>query len=201
MIGQQILDLFHLIMDDTSELSTAEELIILNIVYKKICIKPYEFLKVEKAGTLSGSVVYVDLPTDFLMIPDNIVDHDSPKKVYVGSDERIYEVINFADRRDHTNTDGYCYVDFANQRLVFCKQPSAEAYSYDYIKIPTDIAVGTSPIFSVANEVIAYGMAVDNFIMQQFPKAQSYINENQAKYQSALDTLDYYNSNLININL
>ena len=200
MTAQQIIDFFHLLMDDTSDLSTSEELIVLNKIYKKICIKPYEFLKIEKSGTLSASVTYVDLPADFLMIPDNIVDHDSPKKVYVSSDYRLYEVINFSDRRDYKDTDGYCYIDFANQRLVFTKQPIAEAYSYDYIYIPADLAVGDTPKIPVCQEIIAYGMATDSYIIQQFPKAQSYARENQIKFDSLKDEIDYYNSNLININ-
>lgn len=199
MTAQQIIDLFHLIMDDTSDLSTAEELIIANKIYKKLCIKPYEFLKKEKAGTLSDSLAYVDLPADFMMIPDNIVDHDSPKKVYVGPGERLYDVINFSDRRNHTNADGYCYIDFANQRLVFTKQPIAEAYSYDYIYIPADLTISDSPIFPVCHEIIAHGMAIDSYIIQQYPHAQSYQRENQAMFDSFLTDLDYYNSNLINI--
>ena len=200
MTAQQIIDFFHLLMDDTSDLSTSEELIVLNKIHKKICIKPYEFLKIEKAGTLSASDTYVALPADFLMIPDNIVDHDSPKKVYVGSDSRLYEVINFSDRRDYVDTDGYCYIDFANQHLVFTKQPIAEAYSYDYIYIPADLAVGDTPKIPVCQEIIAYGMSVDSYILQQFPKMQSYQRENQAKFDSLLEEIDFYNSNLININ-
>ena len=201
MTAQQIIDLFHLLMDDTSDLSTSEELIIANKIHKKICIKPYEFLKIEKSGTLSASDTYVDLPADFLMIPDNIVDHDSPKKIYVGSDNRLYDVINFADRRDHKDQDGYCYIDFANQRLVFTKQPIAEAYSYDYIYIPADLAVGDTPKIPVCQEIIAYGMAISSYIIQQYPKMQSYQKENQKIYDDLLEEIDYYNSNLININL
>ena len=201
MTAQQIIDFFHLLMDDTSDLSTAEELIVLNKIYKKICIKPYEFLKVEEAGTLSASDTYVALPADFLMIPDNIVDHDSPKKVYVGSDNRIYNVINFADRRSYKDTDGFCYIDFANQRLTFTLQPKAEAYSYDYIYIPADLAIGDTPVIPVCQEVLAYGLATDSYIIQQFPKAQSYANENMAKFNSLLNDIDYYNSNLVNINV
>lgn len=201
MTIQQIIDLFHLLMDDTSDLSTSEELIIANKIHKKICIKPYEFLKIEKSGTLSATDNYVALPADFLMIPDNIVDDDSPKKVYVGSGKRIYDVINFADRRDYVDTDGYCYIDFANQRLVFTNQPKAEAYSYDYIYIPADLAVGDTPKIPVCQEIIAYGMAVSSYILQQYPKMQSYQRENQAIYDDLLEEIDYYNSNLVNINL
>lgn len=192
MTGQNIIDLFHTLTDDTSELSTTEELALANRIYKKICIKPYEFLKKEATGTLSDTVPYIALPADFCFIPDTPVD-DYSKMVYVnGSPIRV---VSFSDRREQ----GVAYVDMTNSRLVLSTQPKAVTYSFDYIRIPADLTLTTSPVFPVANEAIAFGMATDSFIIQQWDKAKSYANENQAKYESGIRDIDYYNSNLITL--
>lgn len=198
MTGQEIITLFETMMDDTSELSSSEELALANRIYKKICISPLECLKKMATGTTSTSVPYVTLPTDFLYIPDNSKYEESPKVVYVGTAK--YTVISFADQREYSDQDGYAYVDLANSRLVFTKQPTiAQTYYFTYIYIPADITLFTSPVFPICHEAIAYGMCVDSYIIQQFDKAKSYASENQAKYDSAISDLKYYNSNLISL--
>lgn len=206
MNGQQIIDLYRLLVDDTTELSSTEELALANRIYKKICrTKVWEFLRTEKSGTLSGSVPYVALPTDFLFLTENnqlsedtvgASSTENGKVILVGTSRRPFKVINFSDRYRYEDKDGYAYVDLANSRLVFTKQPSAEAYVYDYIKDPADLTVSTSPLFPVAHEVISYGMAIDGFLMQLYPKNESYAPENQVKYTEALSELEFYNANL-----
>lgn len=196
MTTQEILDFFHLLMDDTSDLSTSEELILANQVYRSICIKPYEFLKKEDTGAISSTEI--TLPTDFMMIPDNVVDNYSPKKIYI--DKKTYDFVNFSDRRDYEDKIGYCYLDLNNNKIVFTKSTTG-TYSYDYIFIPESLTLTDTPNFPVCNEIISYGMAISSYIIQQFPRAQSYQRENQIKFETLLTDLDYYNSNLININL
>lgn len=192
MTGNEIIKLFNLILDDTSELSATEELALANRIYKKICIKPYEFLKKEAIGTLSDTLPYIALPTDFCFIPDTPVD-DYTKIIYVNNSP--IRIVSFSDRRQ----TGVAYVDMTNSRLVLSTQPKADVYSYDYIRIPADLTLTTSPVFPVANEVIAFGMATDSFIIQQWDKAKSYAPENQAKYESGICDIDYYNSNLVTL--
>ena len=199
MNTQEIIEMFELYLDDTSELSSVEELALANRVYKKIMLKTYEFAKKDGTGTLSTTLPYVSLPTDFAFIPDTVSD-EFPKVIYVGSNNDIYKVVNYSDRRKYTNQSNFCYIDFANQRLVFTRQPiSADAYSFDYIYIPADLTLSTSPVFPVCHEIIAHGMAIDSYIIQQFDKARSYAPENQMKYESALEYLDSYNSDLISL--
>lgn len=205
MTGAEIISMFELYVDDTSELSSSEELALCNRIYKKVCRnRPWEFLKKSASGTLSASVDYVALPSDFAYMAENNQKTDISiggsnsvsKVVFVGSDYRAYKVINFSDRRQYRDNDGYCYIDIANSRLVFTKQPSALAYEFDYVSIPADLTTGTSPLLPDNHEIIAYGMATDSFIIQQFPKAQSYQAENQLKYNEALKDLAYSNANL-----
>lgn len=203
------MDIFHIYTDDTSELSSVEELALLNRIYKQICRqKPWEFLKTEKTGTLSASVPYVALPTDFQQFSENNQSTENTtgassdiadRVVFVGTQRTPYKIVNFSDRNQYYNKDGYCYLDFANQRLVFTLQPSsALTYSYDYIKTPADLTLATSPVFTVANEIIAFGMATDSYIIQIFDKARSYAPENNAKYTEGLADLSFYNANLRN---
>jgi hypothetical protein len=206
MTTQQIIeDIFRVYTDDSSELSSTQELALANRVYKKICRnRPWEFLKKTTTGTTSTSVPYVSLPTRFLYMAENNQSQEvsenitNAKVVFVGTDYDAYNVVNFSDRRKYRDKDGYCYVDLTNSRLVFTKQPTAaESYEFDYIEMPADLTLATSPVFpSDFHDIIGYGMAVDSMIIQLFPKAQSYAAENQTKFNEGLKDLAYYNSTL-----
>lgn len=68
--------------------------------------------------------------------------------VFVGTTFSPYLVIPFSQRNNYRNASNVCYIDIPNQRLVFTLQPtSAQAITYDYIKVAADILIGTSPIF------------------------------------------------------
>ena len=72
MTGAEIIQKFELQVDDLTELSSADELDLLNKVYKKVLgEKPYECTKKSGSGTLSTSVPYVTLPADFLFFVPN----------------------------------------------------------------------------------------------------------------------------------
>lgn len=205
MTTQQIIeDIFRVYVDDTSELSSTQELALANRIYKKICRqRPWEFLKKTTTGTLSSSVAYITLPTDFLYMAENNQSQEvseninGAKVVFVGSDYRPYKVINFSDRRKYREQDGYCYIDLANSRLVFTKQPVGTSYEFDYVAMPADLILATSPVFPADfHDIIGYGMASDDYIIQQFPKAQSYAVENLSKYNDGLKDLAFYNATL-----
>lgn len=210
MLTSEIIELFETYLDDTTELSSSEELALANRIYKDICRKrPWEFLKVPATGTLSISVPYVALPADFMYVAENhnftdnsyeTEDNQAGKVVFVGTNYQPYRVINYSDRRQYRDIDGYCYIDFANSRLVFTKQPTtASSYEFDYIKTPTDLTLATSPVFpSDFHPMIAFGMATDGFTIQLFDKARSYAVENQIKYEQYMRDLAYYNSQLQN---
>jgi hypothetical protein len=210
MTTQEIIDqIFHPYTDDTTELSDSEELALANRVYKKICrSRPWEFLKTEATGTTSTSVPYVSLPSDFAFFAENgnLTDtsqyndgNASPKFVFVGTAQRKYQIINYSDRRQYADKDGYAYLDLANSRLVFTLQPAtAESYSFDYIKVPDELTANTSPVFpSDFHPIIGYGMAIDGFAIQLFEPARSYAQFNMDKYNSCLQDMAYWNANLL----
>ena len=58
---------FELYLDDTSELSTQEELELAQRVFDSICnSNDWEILKKSASGVLSTSVPYIELPDDFV---------------------------------------------------------------------------------------------------------------------------------------
>lgn len=195
-----IIDLFHLYTADSTELSNSEELDLANRVIKKIAsFRPWESLKTQASGSISssGTTYYISLPSDFAFITEN---KDNQKVIFVGANYAEYQVISFSDRRDYRQTDGYAYLDLANSRIIFTTNPSASGstYEFDYCKVPTDSAIGDSPAFppSQFHPMIAFAMAVDENIIEQFPKLQSYASDNQAKADSIMRDLSYFNSQL-----
>lgn len=201
----EIVTRFDLYMDDTSELSSTESGALFDKIYNKVSTtKPWEGRKTEASGTLSTSVSYVTLPTNFSYLVSNANwtrsgEYGSGPVILVGSNYRPYKVVNWSDRRQYRDADGYAYIDFANSRLYFTLQPvSAEAYEFDYIATPTALAGGDSPWFPERfHDVIYHGMCVDSFIIQQSDKAKSYADEHEAKYKEYLDDMAYWNSQLI----
>lgn len=201
---------FEQYLDDTSELSSSEELNLAQKVYDDICnATEWEILKKTASGTLSTTLPYVTLPTDFNHIcsnaehTDNTISYQgnsAPKVVFVGTNNQQYRLINWSDRRQYENSDGYCYVDIVNGRLYFTKQPSSsQSYSFDYIYVPTALTLTTSIIFPERfNSLIYHGMAVDGYIIQQFDKAKSYAKENQIKYDNKLEEMKLWNASLRN---
>src|SRR5437870_3060285 len=114
MTTQEIIDdIFHVYTDDTTELSSAEELALADRISKKIArSRPWEILKTEKTGTLSTTVPYVVLPDNFAHITENnqstdnsipVLNNAAARVVFVGSSYRPYQVINFSDRRQYRN--------------------------------------------------------------------------------------------------
>lgn len=211
MTVAEIIVKFNLYTGDSTELSDDEEIDLFNKVLGKIGMnRPWESLKTQVSGTIlsTGGIYYITLPTDFGFLLENNMSSDntvatdnnaSPKVIFVGADYAAYQVVNFSDRRQHRDK-GYAYLDLANDRIAFTGDPSADGttYEFDYCKTPATLATGDTPDFPPAqfHEMIAHLMAVDEFMMEQFPKAQSYASENLEKFEGYLRDLIYWNSQL-----
>lgn len=203
---------FELQVSDTTELSNSEEYIVANRVYNKICNdRPWEWLKASITGTILSDATghYITPPADFAFFVENYSHsqnnyatqvNTAPKVIFVGTNYVPYTIINFSDRRQYRNQGGFAYYDVVNNQIRFTYTPVATTYEFDYIKAPVALVTGASPIFPARfHDIIIYGMATDDIIIQLSPKATSYAAENQAKYQSILEDLRYYNSQLIQI--
>lgn len=208
MLVSTILTSFETYVDDATELSSAEELALCQKIYNKIWMaKPWEFAKKAATGTLSTTVPYVSLPADFAYMAENNQTTDNSvgidnnavaKVVYVGSSYTPYQVVNWSDRRKYLNKSGYCYVDIVNSRLVFTVQPaSADTYEFDYMSTADTLTTASTPAFPARfHDMLYHGMAVDDDIILHFPKAQSYAQENQAKFTGYMQDMSYWNANL-----
>jgi len=206
----EIITRFELQVSDITELSTSEELYVLNRVYNKVCgDRPWEFLKTPASGTMSGSGVdgyYITVPDDFAFFSPNYAYTDNaistqqnavPVVIFVGSNYSPYKVVNFSDRRQYLGQTGFAYLDLANSKIYFTGTPVSTTYSFDYIKVPTALTASDTPVIPTRfQDILVFGMAVDDAIIQLSPKATSYAPENQIKYDSMLLDLAYWNSQL-----
>ncbi|MBS1516603.1 MAG: hypothetical protein JSS91_00790 [Bacteroidetes bacterium] len=207
MLTSEIISSFELYVDDTTELSSVEELALANKIYYKICSdRDWEFLKTEWLTTTTGAN-YIALPSDFDHFTENnsytennesVEDNKSPKVILVNGQK--YYLINWSDRRQYANRNNYCYVDVANSRLYFTVTPATGlSISADYIKVPTALTTNTSPVFPARfHSMIYHGMAVDDMIIQIFDKARSYAEQNQRMFESYKADMALWNSHQLN---
>lgn len=205
-----IIQNFELEVNDITELSTAEELMILNRIYARICQAPFEFLKKTASGSIltDSTSSYITLPSDFQYFYENAgftennIEYQGnvkPKVIFVGTTLNPYKVINFSDRRQYKDQDNYAYIDYADNKVRFTKTPSATTYEFDYIKIPTTLIAGADPIFPERfDDLIVYGMAGENEILQRSDKARSYRKEYIDRYNSRMSDIKWWNAQLIN---
>ena len=194
MIVSKIIEKFELYVDDGTELSSTDELDLLNQKYQEVCSqRPWEFLKKAYSGAINGTSIA--LPTDFQYILETEVNELVGKFVFVG--ERYFKVVPFSDRKQHENTSGYCWINIASNLLEFSETVSG-TLEYDYIYTPATLVSTDEPIFPERfHYILAHLMAVDDYMIQQFDKARSYAAENTAKAENLLRQMEFWNANLI----
>lgn len=208
MTKGDIITKFELYMDDTTELSSQEESDLFDKIYSKVCDeRPWQFARSAGTGTTSISVPYIALPSDFSYIANDgnrtdIASYAEGPIVFVGPNLSPYRVINFSDRRQYTDQDGYVYVDIANLRLYFTKQPaSALAVEFDYQAVPASLTTTQSPAFPARfHDVLYHGMCSDDFIIQQSDKAKSYASEHKGAYDGYISRMALWDSRLVQLN-
>lgn len=205
MTAQEIITLFELQVDDGTELSSTEELQLLNRLYQKVCAdRPWEFTKKTYTGTQSTSVPYITLPSDFSYLTQN---HNYTEQsqyagrpvIFVGTNFDPYKVVSWSDRRQYRNDSNVAYIDVVNSRLYFTIQPTtANAVEYDYHAVMPDLTLTQEPAFPDRfHPMLAFGMAAEDFVIQLSDKAKSYAGENQAKFDGYMQDLAFWNANLI----
>ena len=213
LTASQIITTFELFVSDVTELSSIEELALLNRVYLKVCTdRPYEFLKTQATGTVltDSTGYYITPPADFsYFVANNSFTDNSigvhnnavPRVIFIIANSAYvpYQVINFSDRRQYYNRSGFVYYDTASNIIRFTGTPVGTSYEFDYIKIPALLTITDSPIFPGRfHEMLAFAMATDNSILQLDDKAKSYAQENNVKFASMKLDMDYWNSMLQN---
>lgn len=205
MTKEEIITKAQLYLDDSSELSTAEFSDLFDKMYRKVNTnRIWEGTKKEGSGTTSTSVAYVALASDFLSLVANNNYADSNEYanrpvIFRGANYTPYKVISWSDRRQYRNTDGYAFIDWANQRVEFTKQPTvAEAIEYDYQASMPELANAESPWFPEEfHDVLYHYMVADDFVLQHSDKAKSYANENIAMGDKILERMIMWNARLV----
>lgn len=203
--GSEIIADFETQVDDLSELSTDEELMVLNRVYRRILsAKDWLFLNKPIALTTDGTNT-IDLPEDFGFLVESaqytnrFIDARYPHVLFVGPNKQPYYYINQLDRQQYDNQDGYFYIDLINMQIVFTKTPSAGLdVSGDYSYVPEDITETTSPVIPAQfHDMFPYGMYIDDMIIQMFDKQKAYMQENGIMFNNRLNDMKNWNDKFI----
>lgn len=207
MLASEIIENFEVYVDDTTELSSQEELDLLNKIYLEVCSdRPWEFLKVEATGTMASTTT-ITLPTTFeyLIENQNYTDNSystevNRKPVVVWINGKPFQVVNWSDRRQYQNQEGVCYVDIRNSVIrTATAQSSGATYSFDYKATPARVTAGQEPLIPERfQHMIYHKMATDDMIIQLFEKARSYEAENKARAKDFFDQMCLWNANLQN---
>ena len=194
MTGEEIISLFNLLVDDSTELSSAEELDLLNASYQEVCDdRPWEFLKTEFSGTTDGTTVLA-LPSNFSYFIE--MNDDGEKIIWV--DGHSYLLINFSQRRQYKDQTGIAYFNGTNLYFIEAPKTGLEVLG-DYIKTPDDLTTATSPIFKASfHKMLAYKMAISDFIVQANLSDNNSIENNTALYRDYLSRMQYHNARLTN---
>ncbi len=188
MTTQQIIDHKNLLVDDDTTLSSDEDLILANKSYRKVLSESrWPFLIKRHTATQSTTVPYIALPADF----KSFAPVDGKYNAFIGTSASEYPLISIVDSINYNGYDGRVYVDLANSRLQFTKQPTeAKSVDFFYIYQPNDLTLITSPIFpSEYHYMISHDMVTDYYISDQTPKGRTYYAENMAKYDDYLQRM------------
>ena len=189
----QIIDRFELYTDDTTDLSSDEELILANDKLRLIYMEqPWEFLRRKKSGSVESDGK-ITPPADFDELMENFSEDPSigepiTKVVYVGRSP--YLVVPMG-QRNANNYSNVCWIDPTDGKINFSQNPgTGAAYEYDYKTSPDDIAVNTSPKLPAEyHPMIVFAMLIDEEIIKKSEKARSSMQENAVQYQRYLKNL------------
>jgi len=202
----EIIENFETYVDDTTELSSVQELTLLNKIYQKVMsFKSWQILKKEASGSMSTTTT-IPVPDRFRKFVENrnLTDdaqaaefNARPIGILINGTKWL-QVVNWDDRRQYANRDGFVYYDAANNTITTTyPQPAGATYSFDYIQKPLDLTDGQSPIFPEEfHAMIFHGMAAEDMIIQLFDKARSYADVNSGNYRSYLADMCMWDANL-----
>jgi hypothetical protein len=195
LTGQQIIERFELYTDDTTDLSSDEELILANDKLRLVYMEqPWEFLRRKKAGVIESDGK-ITLSSDFDEFLENFSDdaaYGEPvmKVVYIGSQKAPYLVVPMGQRNANSFSN-VCWIDPSDGKINFAQSPGVGAsYEYDYKTSPDDITVSTSPkIPAEYHPMIVFSMLIDEDIIKKSEKARSNMQDNAVQYQRYLKNL------------
>jgi hypothetical protein len=209
MKPEDIITLFEQYVDDATELSSVQELALLQKIYAKVWTdKPWEFAKATASGTFALTTPNIPKPSDFSSFLENnqytdntvsIENNAASKVIFIGAAYQPYQIINWSDRRQYRTRLGYAYLDLPNTGISLTGTPTApDLYEFDYKKVAPTLVLGTAipGIPTDYQHMLYHGMAVDDEVIQRWPRAQAYAPDNQAAYNDFLQRMQLWNASL-----
>lgn len=212
--GNDIITRFELQVADLTELSSQEELDLLNDKYQDVCMeRPWTFLKKNVTGSLTldstTGLYYIATPSDFSMFYDNnmytdntisVENNASSRVIFIGVNHNPYQIVNYEDREQYRNKSQVCYHDINASKIYFpATPPDLTYYSMDYIKVPADLTIASSPLFpNRFRKMLWYFMATSNEILQLSSKANSYAVDNFNIASKTLLDMKYWDDSQYN---
>ena len=191
LTGQDIIQRFELYTDDTTELSSDEELILANdklrVVYME---QPWEFLRRTKTGTVESDGK-ISLPNGFDEFMENYSDDGyeaTEKVIYVG--RAPYKIVPMG-QRNAIGCGNICWIEPADGKITFLQSPGVGAsYEYDYKTAPESIETDTSPALPPEyHPMVVFAMLIDEEIIKKCEKARSNMQDNAIQYQKYMKNL------------
>ncbi len=195
LTGQQIIEKFETYTDDTTDLSSDEEISLANDKLRLIYMEqPWEFLRRKKSGVV-GNDGKIALPTDFDEFLENYSDDPSigeaiMRVLYIGSQKAPYLIVPMG-QRNVNNFSNVCWIDPSDSKINFSQNPGTGAsYEFDYKTSPDDITVNTSPALPPEyHPMIVFAMLIDEEIIKKLEKARSSMQDNAVQYQRYMKNL------------
>lgn len=197
MTTLDIIKKFRILTDDQTELSSDEEVFfadkVLRTVYKK---NQWEFLRKTASGSFTGG--YIDISVvapDFDTLMANYSESNEvatfPDTVVIWVGGNPYKVVPMGGRQ---NQSGVAYVDLVAKRIYILGIDSG-TFEFDYKHRPATLTSGATPVIPEDFEMmIAYGMAMDDDVIQKTEKGRSNFKENTLKFDEYMSDLKSYNA-------
>lgn len=196
MITTEITKKFEILTDDQTELSTDEEVFFADKVLRSVYQKnQWEFLRKKATGSFTGG--YIDLAVvapDFDTLMANYSDNEDSSfpdtiVIYVGGNP--YRLVPMGGR---TNQSQIAYVDLVNKR-IYIQGVTSGSFEFDYKHRPATLTGASTPVLPEDfHPMIAYGMAIDDELIQKTEKGRSNYTEYSAKFAEYLTDLKSYNA-------
>lgn len=195
LTGQQIIERFELYTDDTTDLSSDEEITLANDKLRLVYMEqPWEFLRRKKTGVVESDGK-ITVPTDFDELMENYsedptISEPLLKVIFIGSQKSPYFFVPMG-QRNANQFSNVCWIDPTDGKINFAQSPGTGAlYEFDYKTSPDDITKSTSPKLPAEyHPMIVFGMLIDEEIIKKSEKARSNMQDNAVQYQRYLKNL------------
>lgn len=196
---------FELFLDDTTELSTAEEIRLAEKHYQRISeLVPWEKLKKNATGTVSAQAIA--FPTRFnYLVKNNSYTNTNQYAgegpvIFIGTDYIPYKVVSYSDRKQYRNDKNVAYLDVANDQILFTDSSvNGKAYDFDYIQYPATLTATTDTLWIPDRfaPMLYHAMCADDFVIQQSEKGRSYRDEHISSFNMFLADMKMWNARLV----